>query len=43
MTNDRPLTSFANEDDAYDYAVENKACVYGDFLGDCVFCKRWDH
>lgn len=39
---DKPLSDFASEDEAYEYARENRACVY-DADGQCVYCKRWDH
>lgn len=46
MTNetsgDRLLSTFASEQEAYDYSVENRACVYDDDH-QCVFCSRWDH
>ena len=40
---DKPITEFATEDEAYDYAAENKACVYDPDTMNCVFCRRWDH
>lgn len=41
-TGDRPLTDFANDDDAYDYAREHRVCVYDDAY-QCVYCCRANH
>lgn len=41
-TADKPLSEFASEQEAADYAVENKACVYDENM-QCVYCRRWDH
>lgn len=41
-TNSNIAVTFATEDEAYDYAVENRTCLIN-VEGDEVFCKRWDH
>ncbi len=42
-TRDRPLSDFASEDEAYDYARENYTCVYDDDTMSCVYCRRANH
>lgn len=38
--NGTPLI-FNTEDDAYDYARDNKTCL--EAADGCVYCFRWDH
>jgi hypothetical protein len=40
---ERPLTDFASDSDAYEYARENRACVYDPATMCCVYCCRADH
>lgn len=43
LTGDQPLSTFARDDVAYDYANQKRACVYDDSTGREVYCFRADH
>ncbi len=42
LTGDQPMSAFDTDDEAYEYAFNQGACVY-DRSYQCVYCFRHDH
>lgn len=43
LTGDQPMSSFPNDQAAYEYAERNGACVYEDDTNREIYCFRADH